>query len=147
MQNFIDPFDPNTGYLGFLLRQSAHTYRLKMERYLSDFSITPPQFTILKILSIYNGISNAEVARLASLTPQTVNVMVSKLISVGYIVKSPIPENKKNQSLEITATGLILLEKCIQSIDRLEKKLSDGFEEEEIQVIRRWLAQIHQTPE
>lgn len=138
-------FQPETGYLGFLLRQAAHAYRLKMEKVLNEFSITPPQFTILKIVSIYNGTTNAEIARLAVLTPQTINLMVNKLEKHAFIHKKAHPINKKIQCIEITAQGLDLLDLCQKKIDQLEQTLEDEFSEEDILLVRKWLGNISQS--
>ena len=53
------------GYLGYLLRQAAAAYRLKMERALADLDVTPPQFAVLTMLAAYPGHSNADLARVS----------------------------------------------------------------------------------
>ena len=65
-----------TGYLGYLLRQAAGAYRLKMERALADLDVTPPQCAVLTMLAAYPGHSNADLARVAVLTPQTISLTV-----------------------------------------------------------------------
>ena len=72
------------GHLGYLLRQAGAAVRLKLERTLADLEVTPPQFAILTMLVAYPGISNAEIARLAYLTPQTVSAIVGNLEPVSY---------------------------------------------------------------
>ncbi|MGL6317983.1 MarR family transcriptional regulator [Aeromonas hydrophila] len=42
-------------------------------------AITAPQFALLTMLDAYPGSSNAELARLTLLTPQTVSPMVTSL--------------------------------------------------------------------
>src|SRR5262249_61661688 len=64
------------GYLGYLLRQAAGAYRLRMERALADIAVTPPQFSVLTMLAAYPGHSNADLAPGALLTPQTVKGIV-----------------------------------------------------------------------
>src|SRR5690606_6429688 len=103
--NSPEIFDNESGYLGFLLRKTSHVYRLKMERVLAEYSITPPQFTILKIILTYPGFTNAEIARFASLTPQTVNLMISKLEKQNILYKTSHSTNKKIQLIEITDLG------------------------------------------
>jgi DNA-binding MarR family transcriptional regulator len=137
-----DMFSPEHGYLGFLLRQAAHTYHLKMEKALSDYGLTPPQFTILKIVSVYSGCSNAEIARYASLTPQTVNLMINKLEKLEFVIKSAHPHNKKVQCIEITKDGLHILEQSSDAIEQLEVQLEHHFSSEEIYTLRKWFAFI-----
>jgi hypothetical protein len=67
------------GYLGYLLRQAQAAARLTLERALADLGITPPQFVVLTMLRAYPGLSGADLARLALLTPQTVGVIIRNL--------------------------------------------------------------------
>ena len=77
------------GYLGYLLRQAAGAYRLRMERALADIGVTPPQFSVLTMLAAYPGHSNADLARIALLTPQTVSVIISNLERMGAVARRP----------------------------------------------------------
>lgn len=135
-------FESENGYLGYLLRIASHSYRLKMEKALQPFSITPPQFTVLKIISVYPGYTNAEIARFASLTPQTVNLMITKLVQFGVISKHAHPENKKVLCLKITSQGETLLEQVTVEINQLEENLELDFKQNEIKVIRKWLQHV-----
>ena len=60
------------GHLAYLLRQAQAATRLAMERALADLGVTPPQFVVLTMLRAYPGLSGADLARVAMLTPQTI---------------------------------------------------------------------------
>ena len=135
-------FSNESGYLGFLLRKSSHIFRIKMEKALDPYGITPPQFTILKIISIFPGFTNAEISRFAALTPQTVNLMVNKLEQSQMVIKKSHPENKKIQLIEITSEGEILLKTCGEKIHALEQTLVQDFSEQELSTIRKWFTVI-----
>jgi len=53
--------------------------RLTLERALADLGVTPPQFVVLTMLKAYPGLSGADLARVALLTPQTVGVIIRNL--------------------------------------------------------------------
>ena len=72
------------GYLGYLLRQASVAVRTRMERDFSEEDVTPPQFAVLTMVRAYPGLSNADLARLSLLTPQTVSV-IPKLDSIGVL--------------------------------------------------------------
>src|SRR6516165_10089929 len=78
-----------SGYLGYLLRQAQAAARLSLERALAELGATPPQFVVLTMLKAYPGLSGAELARVALLTPQTVSVIIRNLERDGAIRKSP----------------------------------------------------------
>ena len=77
------------GYLGYLLRQAGAAYKLQFERALADLGVTQPQFLVLTMLRAYPGASNADIARLTMLTPQTVSVIVANLVKGGAVARRP----------------------------------------------------------
>ncbi|CAM2150459.1 MarR family winged helix-turn-helix transcriptional regulator [Paraburkholderia tropica] len=130
------------GYLGYLLRQAGAAHRLRMERALTDLGITPPQFVVLTMLVAYPGISGANLARLAALTPQTVSVIVGNLERDGAIERRPHPVHGRIQQIGVTEAGLALLKQCRTRVKKLEAQMIEGFSAGEEQVIRRWLASL-----
>lgn len=130
------------GYLGYLLRQASAAHRLRMERAMADVGVTLPQFLVLTMIRAYPGISNADLARLALLTPQTVSVIVANLERSGAIVRRPHAVHGRIQHIDVTAEGLAQLEACRKRSGGIERELLDGFSPEEEQVVRRWLVHV-----
>ena len=62
-----------------------------MERRLARLGVTPPQFVVLTMLRAYPGLSGADLARVALLTPQTVGVIIRNLERDGAIRNRRIP--------------------------------------------------------
>ena len=127
------------GYLGYLLKQAAHVYRIRAERALSDLGITPPQYTVLTMLSAYPGVAGAEIARLAMLTPQTISVIVANLEKAGALERQPHPVHGRIQNLDLTESGRALLKVARERMHELERELTAGMTPEEEQHVRRWL--------
>ena len=100
------------GYLAYLLRQAQAAARLAMERALADLGVTPPQFVVLTMLRAYPGLSGADVARVALLTPQTVGVIIGNLERDGAIKKTPHPVHGRVLQWTLTPHGSNLLDKC-----------------------------------
>ncbi|MFP6561520.1 MarR family winged helix-turn-helix transcriptional regulator [Paraburkholderia sp. B3] len=131
-----------SGYIGYLLRQAGAAHRLRMERALADLGVTPPQFVVLTMLAAYPGISGADVARLAALTPQTVSVIVANLERSGAIERRPHAVHGRIQQIDVTAQGEALLKQCRTRVRRVEAGMVEGFAPAEERVIRRWLANV-----
>jgi DNA-binding MarR family transcriptional regulator len=131
-----------SGYIGYLLRQAGAAQRLRMERALDDLGITPPQFVVLTMLVAYPGVSGADLARLAALTPQTVSVIVANLTRHALIERRPHPVHGRIQQIEVTESGQRLLKQCRARVKKLEAQMLEGFNAEEEQVIRRWLVAL-----
>lgn len=131
-----------SGYVGYLLRQAGAAQRLRMERALDDLGVTPPQFVVLTMLAAYPGVSGADLARLAALTPQTVSVIVANLTRNALIERRPHPVHGRIQQIEVTQAGQGLLKQCRARVRKLETQMLEGFSADEEQVIRRWLVAL-----
>jgi len=130
------------GYLGYLLRQAAGAQRLRMERALADLQVTPPQFAVLTMLAAYPGISNAELARLALQTPQTLSAIVANLERRGLLARRPHEVHGRIRHLDATAEGRLLLARCRARVQRLERALARDLAPAEERAIRRWLVRL-----
>ncbi|MBX9645425.1 MAG: MarR family transcriptional regulator [Xanthobacteraceae bacterium] len=130
------------GYLAYLLRQAQAAARLTMERSLADLGITTPQFVVLTMLKAYPGLSGADLARVALLTPQTVGVIIRNLERDGAIRKTPHPVHGRVLQWTVTKRGAALLDKCRRHALTIERRLVAGLSTQAQATIRRWLARI-----
>jgi DNA-binding MarR family transcriptional regulator len=131
-----------TGYLGYLLRQAQAAARLTLERALADLGVTPPQFAVLTMLKAYPGLSGADLARVALLTPQTVGVIIRNLERDGAIRKAPHPVHGRVLQWTLTRGGAARLNKCRRHVRALERRLMAGLGAKAQRTIRRWLSKI-----
>ncbi|WP_206245601.1 MarR family winged helix-turn-helix transcriptional regulator [Novosphingobium terrae] len=134
-----------SGYLGYLLRQAAGAYRHRMDRALTDLEVTPPQFAVMTMIKAYPGISNADLARLTLLTPQTVSVIVANLERAQTIRRVPHNAHGRILQIELTPEGLLLLQQCRERVQNLEKEISEMLSEADQAAIRRWLVHVART--
>jgi DNA-binding MarR family transcriptional regulator len=130
------------GYLAYLLRQAQAAARLTFERALAELGVTPPQFVVLTMLKAYPGLSGADLARVALLTPQTVGVIIRNLERDGAIRKTPHPVHGRLLQWTLTRRGLTLLEKCRRHAKALERRLTAGLSVSAQGTVRRWLSKI-----
>jgi DNA-binding MarR family transcriptional regulator len=130
------------GHIGYLLRQAQAAARLTMERTLADLGVTPPQFAVLTMLNAYPGLSGADVARVALLTPQTVGVIIANLERDGAIQKTPHPIHRRVLQWTLTRHGSDLLDQCRRRVTGVERRLVAGLGAREETIIRRWLSKI-----
>jgi len=130
------------GYLAYLLRQAQAATRLAMERALTDLGVTSPQFVVLTMLKAYPGLSGADLARVALLTPQTVGVIIRNLERDGAIRKAPHPVHGRMLQWTLTRRGADLLDRCRRHAQTIERRLAAGFSPTAQAIIRRWLAKI-----
>lgn len=130
------------GYLAYLLRQAQAATRLSMERSLAGLGVTPPQFVVLTMLRAYPGLSGAELARVALLTPQTVGVIIRNLERDGAIAKAPHPVHGRVLQWTLTRRGARRLQSCRRHALALERRLAAGLNKKSQITVRRWLSGI-----
>jgi DNA-binding MarR family transcriptional regulator len=130
------------GHLAYLLRQAQAATRLTLERALADLGVTPPQFAVLTMLRAYPGLSGADLARVALLTPQTVGVIIRNLERDGAIRKTPHPVYRRVLQWTLTRRGGTLLDKCRRRATALERRLVAGLGKKSEVTVRRWLSKI-----
>jgi DNA-binding MarR family transcriptional regulator len=130
------------GYLAYLLRQAQAATRLAMERSLAELGVTSPQFVVLTMLKAYPGLSGADLARVAMLTPQTVGVIIRNLERDGAIKNTPHPVHGRVLQWRVTPRGAALLGRCRRHARAVERRLAAGLSAQAPRTIRRWLAKI-----
>src|SRR2546430_887527 len=130
------------GYLAYLLRQAHAATRLTMERALADLGVTSPQFVVLTMLRAYPGLSGADLARVALLTPQTVGVIIRNLERDGAIRKTAHPVHGRVLQWTLTRRGRALLARCRRHAQAMERRLDAGPGRNAQHAVRRWLSQI-----
>ncbi len=127
------------GYLGYLLNQAAHAHRVRSDRAMADLGVTQPQFLVLTMLAAYPGHSNADLARMALLTPQTVSVTVRNLMKAGLVTRKAHDHHGRIQHLSLTGAGQTLLGAARERMHRIEANMTRGLSAADERAIRRWL--------
>jgi DNA-binding MarR family transcriptional regulator len=130
------------GHLGYLLRQASASFRLRLDRDLADVAVTSPQFVVMTMIGAYPGLSNADLARLSMLTPQTVSVIIANLLRADIVTRRQHAVHGRIQQLELTASGTALLAKCRARAESIEKQLVAGLSPQEEELVRRWLVGV-----
>jgi len=130
------------GHWGYLLRQAANAHRQRAEQSLADLGLTLPQFSVLTMLASYPGHSNADLARLALLTPQTMSVIVANLAKAGWIERRAHAVHGRIQQIELTPQGEATLPAAKARVYGLEAAMAAGMTPDEQQTVRAWLVRL-----
>lgn len=130
------------GYLGYLLRQAANAQRRRMDQALAAVGLTHPQFLVLTMVRAYPGCSNADIARLAMLTPQTVHAIITVLLHKGLVTRQPNPVHGRILNIELTGAGRELLGRGRARALAMESDLQEALNAAEVAVVRRWLVSV-----
>ena len=94
------------------------------------------------MLRAYPGLSGADLARVALLTPQTVGIIIRNLERSGAIRKTPHPVHGRVLMWTLTRRGGTVLDKSRRHVQAMERRLMAGLSAKSQITIRRWLSKI-----
>jgi DNA-binding MarR family transcriptional regulator len=126
----------------YLLRQTqVRIYAAMVER-LGALGLTPVQYMVLSLSSREGGLSSADLARRAQITPQSMNEVIAALHRKGLITRHEAPENRRILRVVLTKEGNRLLPECERQMDRLEGEYFRCFEKGELAAFRNLLSKF-----
>ncbi|MFZ1995411.1 MAG: MarR family transcriptional regulator [Solirubrobacteraceae bacterium] len=99
--------------------------RNELKRRLRPVSLTIPEFTTLSVLSGRSGLSNAQLARRALVTPQAMNQVLGALEEKGLVRRQASPGSSANghhraRGARLTAKGARHVQRCERIVDDIE---------------------------
>jgi DNA-binding MarR family transcriptional regulator len=124
----------------YLLRQAQLRIYAAMVERLDALGLTPVQYMVLSLSSREGGLSSADLARRAQITPQSMNEVIAALHRKGLISRHEAPENRRILRVVLTKEGSRLLPECERQIDRLEADLFGCFNKSELTAFRDLLS-------
>jgi DNA-binding MarR family transcriptional regulator len=98
-----------------------------MRRALADalhpFDLTLAHYTVLSLLDVCDGLSNAQLARRAYVTRQAMSEIVRSLEGRGLVVRAPSPDHARIHPTRLTAKGRSILAECDTAADSVEQQM------------------------
>ncbi len=128
---------PRSGadWIGYNLKITQHRLRQRLDAELARFGITAPQNAVLLAVAGNPRISNAELARAAFVTPQTMQGILVNLERVGLIERSPHPEHGRVIMTELTEAGKKVVAEGAKAADVVERQMLSRLSIEEAQLL------------
>ncbi|NKX72526.1 MarR family transcriptional regulator [Rhodobacteraceae bacterium R_SAG1] len=134
--NGEEPFMPHET-LGYALKRAQQAMRSYMDRRLKEIGLTAPQYAVLASLEVEPGASNAALARLAFVTPQTMQVMLVKLEDAGFIERKPDADHGRIQRTTLTARGQTVVKKAHDIARQAEEVARDAASPDAVRMLKR----------
>lgn len=101
----VPPIDDTYRSLGYALKRAQQAMRSHLDGKLRAVGLTTPQYSVLAGLEISGGLSNAELARRAFVTPQTMQAIIVTLERAGLIERMDHPVHGRVRTTELTTAG------------------------------------------
>lgn len=126
--------------VGYLIYRVERRLRVRLDEAVVQRGVTTTEYVTLSVLRDRDGLSCAQLARWAFVTPQAMNLVVKALEDRGLVARRPDPRNRRVLRASVTAAGLEVLEGCDRSMDAIEATMLDGLSEEDLSTVRAALS-------
>jgi DNA-binding MarR family transcriptional regulator len=132
--NIVDMAHAEDAPLGYLLYRVGAVLRPEVSAVLSPLGMTLPEFVCLRILSMFPGMSSAELSRHTNVTPQAMNTVLRKLEDIGAVERPASVPSGRALPATLTARGRALLKRAEAAVRvadaRILGKLSEAQQRE-----------------
>jgi DNA-binding MarR family transcriptional regulator len=127
---------------GYLVKRAQSVINLSLEEIVSKHGLGIPHYVVLALLAETPGLPNAELARKAFVTPQSMNEVLQQLEALGLVERQPSPSNARILNAQLTQTGGSKWRSVNDDVLDLEKRLLLGLSREEVGALNRSLKTI-----
>jgi DNA-binding MarR family transcriptional regulator len=139
----IDEPEPRTEEMsGYLIKRAQAAIHVCLEEIVSAHGLAIPQYVVLSFLAETPGLANADLARQAFVTPQSMNEVLKQLESAGLVERRPNPANARILNAYLTRTGSRKRSAVRGQVQELEARLLSGLTVDERQTLNRSLLTI-----
>ena len=127
----------------YLIKRAEIEATSRMAKALEEYDITPKQFTVLYFVDYEKGdLSSVQLSRRFSITPQSMNELVTVLERKKLLKKTVDPSHRRILRISLTPKGKQRLEDCSAALDTVEETLLRGLSDAETSILRNLIGKI-----
>ena len=115
-----------TGRPAYLLKRAQAALHAALAQALREHGATIAQYAVLTALDEEPGLSNADLARRAFVTPQTMNQVLRELEERQWVTRHPHPGHGRILQAALTDSGHQTLQACHHAATAVEEHMLAG---------------------
>jgi len=132
--------DPDgTPTLLYLIGRMDRVVRRSIGEAVKDQGLSVNQYTTLSVLDHRSGLSNAQLARRALVSPQSMNEVLLSLEERGLVRRQAHPDHGRILQARLTPKGRKVLGACDEQVAAIEAAMVDGLTPVQHEALRRSL--------
>ena len=120
----------------YLVGRIDRVVRRAMGTVLEAQGLSVNQYATLSVLDRRSGLSNAQLARRALVSPQSMNEVLLALEQRGLVRRRAHPDHGRILQARLTAKGRTLLARCDAEVHQVEARMVSGLSEDEQAALR-----------
>lgn len=126
-------------FIFLLNRAQRHVNRLLEQQVQADTNVTATQAGVLFFLSKNDGSVSSAVAKAVGIAAPAMSGLADRMEQKGFVLRRADAEDARATRLFITPLGKELAKASLGHVRPMNQKLCEGFSEEELEVVKRWL--------
>jgi DNA-binding MarR family transcriptional regulator len=139
----VEQMQPNgrtsNARIGYLVYRLERRLRARIDQAVRAHGLTATEYVTLSVLRERDGMSCAQLARLAFVTPQAMNLVVSALERRDLVRRRPDPDHRRVLRASVTPSGVDALDQCDRSMDEIEADMLAELPGETVDTVREAL--------
>lgn len=125
--------------------------RARLDDALDRHGVTTTEYMALSELRLRDGPSSAQLARIAFVSAQAMNLVIRDLEQRGLVQRRPDPRGGRVLRIGLTRAGLTTLRRCDRALDEIEQVMLAALDEQDQKTLGDHLAEcartLHPEPE
>ncbi|WP_238159181.1 MarR family winged helix-turn-helix transcriptional regulator [Mycobacterium sp. MFM001] len=113
----------NDAPLGYLLHRVGAALRPEVTAALRPLGLSLPEFVCMRILSLYPGMSSAELSRYGNVTPQAMNTVLRRLEDLGAVSRPASVPSGRALPATLTGSGRTLLKRAEAAVREADARI------------------------
>lgn len=125
--------------IAYLIGRVDHVFKRMMREQLKSLGLTVSQYTALSFLADQQSMSNARLAELAMISPQSAHEMVLSMEIKGWITREPDVADNRVVQIALSHAGRQLLAEGDVRVQAIEASMLEGLNGDHLIVLRQTL--------
>lgn len=119
--------------ISYYMRSAQHELTNEIDAALKKLNLTSAQYSVLALSEEQAGLSNAELARRLSVTPQTMSRIMKNLEKNGFVKKGEVSE------FSLTQKGEKIVCSAHEAVNEIETVMVEGLSKNQINDLKQVL--------
>jgi len=125
--------------LGYLINTSARLVKRNLDMNIKSYGITTAQWAVLKLLSVEDNLSQAEIADKTHSDRATCGAVIDKLISKGLLQKELFENDRRSYQVRILSAALVIVDEVTLLAESVNNLAVKGLSDTEISTFTQCL--------
>jgi MarR family transcriptional regulator for hemolysin len=131
--------------IGLLLSTTAREVSRAFDAALAEANGSSHVWLILMSLKRNPGVNQRMLAELVGIQGATLTHHLNAMEAQGLVTRRRDPANRRMHIVELTDSGEAAFQRMLQKVIAFDKRLRAGFDERELDAVRRSLAKLRQN--